>query len=380
MIKYFDNAATTKIDEEVFKEMLPYLTLEYGNPSTLYSIGRRAKEAIEKSRNRVAKVLNCNSKEIYFTGGGSESDNAIIRGIAYANKNRGNHIITSKIEHLAVLETCRQLEKEGFEITYLNVDEKGFINLGELENSIKDNTILISIMFANNEIGTIQPIEKIGNIAKKYKIYFHTDAVQAVGTEKIDVKKLNLDALSLSGHKIYGPKGVGAMYIKNNVRFNKFINGGHQEYNKRAGTENLAGIVGLGKAIELIHKNFDEDNKKILKLRNLYVDNIEKSINNIKINGDRNKRLIGNSSISFKNINGDKLLAKLDEKDICVSTGSACNSTSDEPSHVLISIGLEKQFISGTLRVTIGKNNTEEEVEYLIKSLIKIINELRKEK
>ena len=380
MIKYFDNAATTKIDEEVFKEMLPYLTLEYGNPSTLYSIGRRAKEAIEKSRNRVAKVLNCNSKEIYFTGGGSESDNAIIRGIAYANKNRGNHIITSKIEHLAVLETCRQLEKEGFEITYLNVDEKGFINLGELENSIKDNTILISIMFANNEIGTIQPIEKIGNIAKKYKIYFHTDAVQAVGTEKIDVKKLNLDALSLSGHKIYGPKGVGAMYIKNNVRFNKFINGGHQEYNKRAGTENLAGIVGLGKAIELIHKNFDEDNKKILKLRNLYVDNIEKSINNIKINGDRNKRLIGNSSISFKNINGDKLLAKIDEKDICVSTGSACNSTSDEPSHVLISIGLEKQFISGTLRVTIGKNNTEEEVEYLIKSLIKIINELRKEK
>lgn len=259
---YFDNAATTKLDDEVLKEMLPYLKDNYGNPSSIYKLGREARKAIEDSREKIAKVLNCKANEIYFTAGGSESDNTAIKGIAKANKKRGNHIITSKIEHPAVLETCKQLEKEGFEITYISVDEKGIVDLEELKKSIKPTTILITIMFANNEIGTIQPIEEIGKIAKGNNIYFHTDSVQAVGSIKIDVQKLNIDSLSLSGHKFYGPKGVGALYVKTGVPFEKFISGGHQERNKRAGTENVAGIVGIGKAIELAYENLDEYNKK----------------------------------------------------------------------------------------------------------------------
>ena len=374
---YFDNAATTKLDDEVLKEMLPYLKDNYGNPSSIYKLGREARKAIEDSREKIAKVLNCKANEIYFTAGGSESDNTAIKGIAKANKKRGNHIITSKIEHPAVLETCKQLEKEGFEITYISVDEKGIVNLEELKKSIKPTTILITIMFANNEIGTIQPIEEIGKIAKENNIYFHTDSVQAVGSIKIDVQKLNIDSLSLSGHKFYGPKGVGALYVKTGIPFEKFISGGHQERNKRAGTENVAGIVGIGKAIELAYENLDEYNKKIKELRDYYVKQVEEKIPYIKINGDMEKRLPGNSNISFRFIEGEGLLLNLDLKGICASSGSVCTSGSLEPSHVLLAIGLPHEIAHGSLRVSIGKYNTKEEIDYLIENLMEIVTRLR---
>lgn len=374
---YFDNAATTKLDDEVLKEILPYLKDNYGNPSSIYKLGREARKAIEDSREKIAKVLNCKANEIYFTAGGSESDNTAIKGIAKANKKRGNHIITSKIEHPAVLETCKQLEKEGFEITYISVDEKGIVDLEELKKSIKPTTILITIMFANNEIGTIQPIEEIGKIAKGNNIYFHTDSVQAVGSIKIDVQKLNIDSLSLSGHKFYGPKGVGALYVKTGVPFEKFISGGHQERNKRAGTENVAGIVGIGKAIELAYENLDEYNKKIKELRDYYVKQVEEKIPYIKINGDMEKRLPGNSNISFRFIEGEGLLLNLDLKGICASSGSACTSGSLDPSHVLLAIGLPHEIAHGSLRVSIGKYNTKEEIDYLIENLMEIVTRLR---
>ncbi len=374
---YFDSAATTKLDDEVLKEMLPYLKDNYGNPSSIYKLGREARKAIEDSREKIAKVLNCKANEIYFTAGGSESDNTAIKGIAKANKKRGNHIITSKIEHPAVLETCKQLEKEGFEITYISVDEKGIVDLEELKKSIKPTTILITIMFANNEIGTIQPIEEIGKIAKRNNIYFHTDSVQAVGSIKIDVQKLNIDSLSLSGHKFYGPKGVGALYVKTGVPFEKFISGGHQERNKRAGTENVAGIVGIGKAIELAYENLDEYNKKIKELRDYYVKQVEEKIPYIKINGDMEKRLPGNSNISFRFIEGEGLLLNLDLKGICASSGSACTSGSLDPSHVLLAIGLPHEIAHGSLRVSIGKYNTKEEIDYLIENLMEIVTRLR---
>ena len=289
---YLDHAATTAVKEEVLKEMIPFFSLEYGNASSLYSIGRKAKKALEQARGRVAREIGAKSpKEIYFTSCGSESDNLALKGVAFQNKNKGNHIITSKIEHPAILETCKTLEKEGFEITYLNVDEEGFVNLSELEAAIKETTILISIMFANNEIGTLQPIEKIGAIAKKHRVLFHTDSVQAVGNELIDVEKMNIDLLSMSAHKFYGPKGVGALYVRNGIEFGRIQDGGHQEKNKRAGTENIAGIVGLGKAIELSYKDFDDYNKKLKKLRDYYISEVERKIPNVKLNGSRDKRL-----------------------------------------------------------------------------------------
>lgn len=372
-IRYFDHSATTAVKEEVLKEMLPYFNIEYGNPSSIYSFGRRNKKAIEKARERVGEAINANPKEIYFTGCGSESDNLAIKGIAYGNMDKGNHIITTKIEHPAVLNTCKSLEKDGFIITYLPVDNNGLINLNELENAIKDNTILISVMFANNEIGTIEPIEEIGKIAKKHKIYFHTDAVQAVGNVKIDVKKLNIDSLSMSAHKFYGPKGVGALYMKNGIEFKKIQDGGHQERDKRAGTENVAGIVGLGKAIEDAYKNLDEYNKKLVYLRDYFIDEIEKKIPNAKLNGDREKRLPGNAHFSFKSIQGDRLLMDLDERGICASAGSACSSGSQEPSHVLLAIGLSQELSEGALRITLGNENTKEDVDFLIESLVNIL-------
>ena len=374
---YFDNAATTKLDEEVLQEMIPYLKENYGNASSIYKLGRESRKAVEDSREKIAKILNCKPNEIYFTAGGSESDNTAIKGIARANKSNGNHIITSKIEHPAVLETCKQLEKEGFEISYISVDENGIINLEELKKAIKPATVLITIMFANNEIGTIQPIEEIGEIAKENNIYFHTDAVQAVGSVKIDVKKLNIDSLSLSGHKFYGPKGIGALYVRTGVKFEKFVDGGHQERNKRAGTENVAGIVGIGKAIELAYNNLDEHNNKIKELRDYYVEQVKKKIPYIKINGHMEKRLPGNSNISFRFIEGEGLLLNLDLKEICASSGSACTSGSLDPSHVLLAIGLPHEIAHGSLRITIGKYNTKEEIDYLVKNLVEIVNRLR---
>lgn len=374
---YFDNSATTKTDERVIEAMMPYITENYGNPSSIYKIGRENRKAVEEAREQVAKALNCEPNEIYFTNGGSESDNTAIRGIAYAYKNKGNHIITSKIEHPAVLETCKQLEKEGFEVSYIGVDENGIIKLDELKNAIKPTTTLISIMFASNEIGTIEPIEEIGKIAKENNIFFHTDAVQAVGNVRIDVKKLNIDALSMSGHKFYGPKGIGALYVKKGIKFEKLINGGHQERNKRAGTENVAGIVGLGKAIELAYQELDEHNKKIKELRDYYVEQVKAKIPYIRINGDETKRLPGNSNISFRFIEGEGLLLNLDLKGICASSGSACTSGSLDPSHVLLAIGLPHEIAHGSLRISIGKYNTKEEVDYLVENLVEIIGRLR---
>lgn len=376
-IVYLDNNATTKTDEEVAKSMMPYLLENYGNPSSIYKIGRETRKAIEESREKVAQILNCNPSEIYFTSGGSESDNTAIRGIAYSYLKKGNHIITSKIEHPAVLETCKQLEKEGFEVTYIGVKENGIIDLEELKKAIKPTTILITIMFANNEIGTLQPIEEIGKISKENNIIFHTDAVQAVGNIKIDVKKLNIDSLSLSAHKFYGPKGVGALYVKNGIQFNKFINGGHQERNKRAGTENVAGIVGLAKAIELAYQKLEEHNNKIKELRDYYINQVKEKIPYIKINGDLEKRLPGNANISFRFIEGESLLLNLDLKGICASSGSACTSGSLDPSHVLLAIGLPHEIAHGSLRISIGKYNTKKEIDYVVENLVEIVNRLR---
>ena len=374
---YFDNAATTKVKKEVLQEMIPYYSEKYGNPSAVYALAREAKKNIEKAREKVANLIGCKRNEIYFTASGSEADNTAIKSIAYKNKMKGNHIITSKIEHHAILESCEFLEKQGFIITYLNVDKNGFINLNELRNSITEKTILISVMFANNEIGTIEPIEDIAKIAKEKNIIFHTDAVQAVGNVTIDVKSMGIDVLSLSGHKIYGPKGIGALYVRNDIEFDKFINGGHQEKNKRAGTENTAGIVGLGKAAELAKENLKEHIKNVKELRDYYVEEVSKKIPNIRVNGAVNARLPGNSNISFDGVNGSDLLLELDNFGICASSGSACNSEETSPSHVLSAIGLDAKTAKSALRVTFGEFNTKEEVNYLVENLEKAVKKLR---
>lgn len=374
---YLDNSATTKTDEEVVKAMMPYLLENYGNPSSIYKIGRENRKIVEDSRKKVSQILNGEPNEIYFTSGGSESNNTAIRGILYSYKNRGNHIITSRMEHPSVLETCKQLEKEGWEVTYIGVNENGIVDLEELKKAIKPTTILITIMFANNEIGTIQPIKEVGKIAKEHNIIFHTDAVQAVGNIQIDVKKLNIDSLSLSAHKFYGPKGIGVLYVKKGIQFNKFINGGHQERNKRAGTENVAGIVGLAKAMELAYKDLEEHNRKIKELRDYYVEQIKEKIPYIKINGDIEKRLSGNSNISFRFIEGEGLLLNLDLKGICASSGSACTSGSLDPSHVLLAIGLPHEIAHSSLRISIGKYNTKEEIDYVVENLVEIVGRLR---
>ena len=376
-LRYFDHAATTATNEEVVKEMLPYFTLNFGNASSIYSIGRKSKKAIEDARNKVAHAIGAGSKEIYFTSCGSESDNLAIKGVAYANREKGNHIITTKIEHPAVLHTCQNLEKQGFNVTYLNVDSEGLISLKDLEEAITDKTILISVMFANNEIGTIEPIKEIGEIAKKHEIYFHTDAVQAIGNVRIDVKDLNVDLLSMSAHKFYGPKGMGALYVRAGVKFDKIQDGGHQERNKRAGTENIAGIVGIGKAIEIAYENFDEYNKKLTDLRDYYISQVEEKIPYVKLNGHRIKRLPGNANISFRFIEGESLLLNLDMKGICASSGSACTSASLDPSHVLLAIGLQHEIAHGSLRITIGEENTKEDIDFLVDTLVEVVERLR---
>lgn len=376
-IKYFDNAATTKVAKEVLDEMLPYLKEEFGNPSSMYTLGRSSKRAIEDARKKVARLINCEPTEIYFTSSGSESDNTAIKGIAYQNYNKGMHIITSKIEHPAVLNTCHTLERQGFKVTYLDVDKEGFIDLEQLINSIRHDTILISIMFANNEIGTIQNIEEISKIAKIYNIVFHTDAVQACGNIPIDVKKMGIDMLSLSGHKLHAPKGVGAVYVKNGIEFTKFIDGGHQEKDKRASTENVPGIVGLGKACELANSNMSQHIEKLTNIRNYYISEVEKKIANIKFNGPKEKRLPGNANFSFLDIDGQSLLLNLDAKGICASSGSACSTGSLNPSHVLKAIGLSDDLANGALRTSFGDDNTKEDIDYLVENLKESVDKLR---
>lgn len=374
MIFYFDNAATTKIKPEVLEEMMPYLTEDYGNPSSLYTPGRKARRAIEQARERVADLINCNKNEIYFTSGGSESDNTAIKGIFGPNDSQ---IVTTKIEHHAILESCKAMEKQGFEVTYLNVDKNGIVDLEELKQAISDKTILISIMFANNEIGTIQPIEEIARIAHSKNIIFHTDAVQAIGNVPIDVQKMGIDMLSMSSHKINGPKGVGALYVKNGIEFEKFINGGHQEKNKRAGTENLAGIVGFGKACEIAKQNMEHHIKYLENIRNYFMQEVSKSIENIEINGSMEHRLPGNINISFKGIDSTALVLELDKKGICTSSGSACNSSEAEPSHVLKAIGLDDETAKSALRVTFSEFNTKAQVDYLVNNLKYCVEHLR---
>jgi len=376
-IIYFDNAATTQMKEEVLEEMLPFLKEKYGNASTIYSLGRESKKYIEEAREKIANSIFAKSKEIFFTGSGTESDNWAIKGIAYANKNKGNHIITTSIEHHAVLNTCQELEKNGFEVTYLPVNENGLITKEQVKNAIKPNTILISIMFANNEIGTIQPINEIGKIARENKIFFHTDAVQAMGNIPINVNEMSIDLLSMSAHKFYGPKGIGALYIRTGIKISSFIQGGAQERGKRAGTENTANIVGFGKAIELATLNIEQNNKKLLDLRDRTIEEITKKIPFIKLNGDRQKRLPGNVNISFEFIEGESILLMLDMKGIAASSGSACTSGSLDPSHVLLEIGLPHEIAHGSLRITFGNNNTHEEVDYLMDVLPDIVAKLR---
>jgi cysteine desulfurase len=374
---YFDHAATTYVKPEVLNEMLPYFTEKYGNPSSIYSIGRESKRAIEEAREKVAKAINADPKEIFFTGSGSEADNWAIKGVAYANRKKGNHIITSSIEHHAVLHSCQYLESDGFEVTYLPVDADGLVNPEDVRKAIKDNTILISIMFANNEIGTIEPIAEIGKIAKEKGIYFHTDAVQAVGNVPIDVNALNVDMLSMSSHKFYGPKGAGVLYVRKGVKITSFMHGGAQERGRRASTENIAGIVGMGKAIELATANLDEHIKKATVLRDKLINEIPKLIPYVKLNGHREKRLPGNVNFSFEFIEGESLLLMLDMKGIAASSGSACTSGSLDPSHVLLAIGLPHETAHGSLRISLGDENTEEDVNYLLETLPPIVSRLR---
>ncbi len=374
---YFDYAATTPVKKEVLEEMLPFFDVNFGNPSSIYNIGRRSRAALDTARDRIAKTLNSKSGEIFFTGGGTEADNWAVKGVALANKNKGNHIITSKIEHHAILHACEDLEKKGFEVTYLDVDKHGLINVGDLENAIKDNTILISIMYANNEIGTIQPIRELAQVAKERKIIFHTDAVQAYGNKRIDVKEIDVDLLSISAHKIYGPKGVGALYIKQGTKIHQLIHGGAQEMKRRAGTENVPGIVGLGKAAELAHENIDEHVDRLTGLRDRLIDRIMTKIPYTKLNGHPTKRLPGNVNISFEFIEGESLLLNLDMVGIAASSGSACTSGSLEPSHVLSAIGLTHKIAHGSLRLTIGDFTTEDEIDYVIEQLQLIVDRLR---
>ncbi|SCH09223.1 cysteine desulfurase NifS [Romboutsia sp. 1001713B170207_170306_H8] len=375
---YMDYSATTPVKKEVVDAMMPYLTDYFGNASSFHSFGREAKEALDKARSQVASLINANPNEIYFTAGGTESDNWAIEGVAFANRNKGNHIITSKIEHHGVLHPCEYLEKHhGFEVTYLDVDSEGRVDLEQLKNSIKDTTILITIMFANNEIGTIQPIKEIAEIAKEHKIVFHTDAVQAAGNIHIDVKELGVDLMSMSSHKIYGPKGIGALYIKRGTKLHTFVHGGAQERRKRAGTENIPAIVGYGKAAELAKANMDNHIETLTKLRTKLIDTILEKIPHTRINGSLTHRLPGNVNFGFEFIEGEGILLLLDMLGIAASSGSACTSGSLDPSHVLMAIGLPHELAHGSLRLSIGDFTTEEDIDYIIDNLPKVIERLR---
>jgi cysteine desulfurase len=374
---YMDHSATTYVRTEVLDAMVPYYSEHFGNPSSIYSIARDSKKAIDTARAQAAKALGAEPDEIYFTSGGSEADNWAIKGVASANRKKGNHIITSAIEHHAVLHTCEYLEKEGFTVTYLPVDQYGLVDPAELEKMISDKTVLISIMYANNEIGTIEPIAELGAIARQHRIPFHTDAVQAVGNVPIDVKAQNIDLLSLSAHKFYGPKGTGVLYIRKGIQIDNLIHGGGQERKRRAGTENIAGIVGLGKAIELATADIEGHNRKIRALRDRLMQGILAKIPNSRLNGHPEKRLPGNINISFEFIEGESMLLWLDDEGICASTGSACTSGSLEPSHVLLATGLPVEISHGSLRLTLGNVNTEADVDFVLEVLPKVVSRLR---
>lgn len=374
---YFDHAATTAMNPQVVEAMVPYFTENFGNPSSIYEIARKNKQALDESRDKIAKLLGADPKEIYFTSGGTESDNWAIKGIADAYRNKGNHIITSAIEHHAVLHTCEYLESKGYEVTYLPVNEFGQVDPQDVLKAIKDNTILISIMYANNEIGTIQPIEEIGKIAREKGIVFHTDAVQAVGHIPIDVKKANVDLLSLSGHKFHGPKGVGVLYIRKGIKIKPLLHGGAQERGRRGGTENVPGIVGVAKALELAVENMEENNKKMIELRDYIIKGISSKIDHVKLNGHPTDRLPNNINFTFDFIEGESLLLLLDMKGIYASSGSACTSGSLDPSHVLLAIGLPHERAHGSLRITLGDENTKEEADYLLEVLPPIVQRLR---
>ena len=374
---YADNAATTKLSPKVLEQMMPYLPEYYGNPSSLYSVGAQAKRAVETARQDIAQCLNALPNEIYFTSGGSESDNWAIKGAARALAKKGKkHIVTSAFEHHAVLHTCAALEKEGFEVTYLDVYSDGLVRPEELEAALREDTALVTIMYANNEIGTIQPVPEIGAICKKHGVLFHTDAVQAVGNVPIDVKGQNIDLLSLTAHKLHGPKGCGALYIRRGVRPEILIDGGAQERGQRAGTENVAGIVGLAAAVKEAAATMDERNARITKMRNRLVDGLLK-IERSRLNGDRDKRLAGNLNMCFEGIEGESLLLKLDLKGICASSGSACTSGSLDPSHVLLSIGLPHEIAHGSMRLSFSDDTSEEDIDYILETVPPIVEYLR---
>lgn len=376
---YLDNSATTFTDPEVLEEMLPYFTEVYGNGSSQHFFGRDALKAIDNAREKVARAINCKPNEIYFTSGGTESDNWAIKGIARAHRKKGKHIITSVIEHPAVIKTCEALEREGFEVTYVKVDSEGFVSPADIEAAIREDTILISIMTANNEMGTIQPIREIGAIAKAHRIPFHTDAVQAIGNVPIDVVADNIDMLSMSAHKFYGPKGVGVLYKRNGIKIDRFMDGGEQERNMRASTLNTPGIVGLGKAIEMAVADMDKHNAHIASLRDEFVRQVTERIPEVKLNGakDFSKRLASNANFSFKYIEGESILMRLDLAGIAVSSGSACSSGSLEPSYVLLSLGVPIELAHGSIRFSFGKNNTMEEVNYTVDKLEETVRFLR---
>ncbi len=374
---YLDNAATTKMKPEVFAAMKPFFEEQYANPASAYGFAGKVNSFVDEARDEVADFLGAKSREIYFTGGGSESDNWALKGVAEANRKKGNHIITSKIEHHAILHTCEYLEENGWEVTYLDVDENGFVDLQQLEEAIRPETILISIMFANNEIGTIQPVKEIGRIAHEHNVLFHTDAVQAYGHVPIDVEELNIDLLSASGHKIYGPKGVGILYVRTGVKIHSFIHGGAQERGRRAGTSNVPGIVGFAKATKLAKEHMQEDGAKEEQLRDYFIAKVQEEIPFALLNGDPKRRLPNNISFCFQFIEGESLLMLLDQKKIYGSSGSACTSGSLDPSHVLLAIGRPHEIAHGSLRLTLSDETSKEELDVVAEELAQIVDRLR---
>lgn len=374
---YLDYAATTPVKKEVMDEMIPFFTEKFGNPSSLYTKGFEAKDALVLARSRVADLIGANDREIYFTSGGTEADNWAIVGAIKSRKNKGNHIITSKIEHHAVLNTCQQLEKEGYEVTYLDVDKDGIVSLDQLKASIKDNTVLITIMYANNEVGSVQPIKEIAAIAKEHDILFHSDGVQALGNMHIDVKDLGIDMMSISAHKIYGPKGIGALYIRRGLNISNILHGGAQESKKRAGTENLPGIVGFGKACEAVKENLDSHIEKMIELRDYFLSEIKKNIADVDVNGGMEHRLPGNLNLVFNFVEGEALILFMDIKGIYASTGSACSSASFTASHVLAAMGLTLEKAYSSIRFTVGDFTTKDDIDYAVKEITIIIEKLR---